>query len=180
MKKRGKRRAKPDFRVTDCYIKKTCGLQVFAQDISVPEGYIDWVDYLYAQRKPPYPYKSWLEFRLFTWGDLKHVPYEPEKLPYQEIKDREYNPDGVYKDALIEVKGRFRRREEMDKYLAIRKCYPDRPILFVLHVPNVPLPGTQPRKDGSKMTQEEWLTKHSFDYTYEGEAAAYMKEMFNE
>ena len=33
----------------------------------------------------------------------------------------------------------------------------------------------RPRKDGSRMTQEEWVKNQKFDYCYQGEEAEFLK-----
>lgn len=151
-------------RVTPNMVAKTCGRDC---QVDVKQyGYDSWEDYLTVHKEPPRPYRSWLEFRLFN-GAMADIPYEPETVPYHIKKDAKYTPDGVYGNIWFEVKGRFRDRAEMEKYLHIRDSHPDKEIVFVLSVPNVAVAGARKRKDGSRRTIEEFLMDHGFRWTYE-------------
>jgi len=144
-----------------------------------PDDYSDWIAYFMENDAPPKPYKSWLEYRLFREGALSEIPYEPEVFPYEQNiqKIRKYTPDGV-KDAFtwFEVKGRFRDKDESDKYLYIRDAYPGVRLIFVFHSKNVRMPGARKRKDGSFRTHEEWAEDNGFDYTFESGLADWMKK----
>jgi len=135
----------------------------------VPEGYQNWLDFLKQNKRPTHPYKSWLEFRLFEFGSLIGVPYEPEVLPYTKHinKQCKYTPDGMKGDFLFEVKGRFRTRDEAEKYIHIKKEYPFRELIFIFASPGVKFPGSKKRKDGSFFTMEDWCKKNGFRYFYE-------------
>ena len=136
----------------------------------VPEGYQNWLAFLKTNKNPPAPYKSWFEFRLFGMGRFKgDVEYEPKSFPYtQEIKrQRRYTPDGVTGSIWIEAKGRFRTKDEADKYISVRDEYPDIELVFIFAKRGVKMPGARKRKDGSIYTMEEWCEKNNFYYCFE-------------
>jgi len=158
--------------VTPSILGKTCGVNCKAIP---PEPYQSWSDYLVTNRDQPKPYRSWLEFRLFADGPMKDVDYEPIKVDYEVIEHRKYTPDGVMGNVWFEVKGRFRTRHEMDKYIHVRKSNPMAVIIFVLHSENVALPGAQKRKNGTRRSMEDWLLENDFAYTYESKMEHFMK-----
>ena len=139
-----------------------------------------------AKRKPKAPYRSLLEQGLFgKGGRFSKLPYEPKTISYSYSVNRQYTPDSVipckppkvdsylgYKDGQmlkeiwVEVKGRFRDRAEAQKYLHIRASHPYIKLVFVLQRANVPMVGSKKRKDGTRLTQEEWLTKKGFEVYY--------------
>ena len=106
-------------------------------------------------------YRSGLESRLHM-GPLKKCAYEPMALSYMQKK--EYIPDFCYKNILFEAKGRFRTYAEASKYIAVREHNPEYEIIFVFSNPNTPMPGSKPRKDGTKMTHGEWAKKNGFRF----------------
>ena len=64
----------------------------------------------------------------------------------------------------IEVKGRFRTREEARKYVEIRKAlgkYED--LVFVFQNPNTPMPDSRRRKDGTRYRMKDWAEKNGYD-----------------
>ncbi len=152
----------------------------------VPDGYQTWTDYMKSNSKPPPPYKSWLEYRL-GMGPLRGCEYEPYYHEYEQHTRRKYLPDFVGTgtipagdlcgDKLLrfltiwyEAKGRFRTPAEANKYLAIREYLPDDvELIFIFSDKNVKFPGAKKRKNGTKMTQEEWCKKHDFLYKYESD-----------
>jgi len=114
----------------------------------------------------PKGYDSKLEFELHN-GPLKGYNHHPDKLTYK--IEHVYEPDFVDPEEphiLIEVKGRCRDRAELMKYVHIQKCNPDYEIIFILEKRGVPVPFAKKRKDGTKQTHEEFLTKHGFRYFY--------------
>ena len=172
-----KKAKKPKHRkVTPSILGKTCGLDC---KVTPPEPYQSWTEYLAMNRDQPKPYRSWLEFRLFADGPMKDVDYEPIKVDYEVIEHRRYTPDGVMGNVWFEVKGRFRTRHEMDKYIHVRRSNPLAVIVFVLHSEKVALPGAQKRKDGTRRCMEDWLEENKFAYTYESKMHHFMKN-FNE
>ena len=113
-----KKEKKPKHRkVTPSILGKTCGTDC---KVVPPEPYQTWSDFLATNRDQPKPYRSWLEFRLFADGPMKDVDYEPIKVDYEVVEQRRYTPDGVMGNVWFEVKGRFRTRHEMDKYIHVR------------------------------------------------------------
>ena len=168
-----KKAKKPKHRkVTPSILGKTCGLNC---KVTPPEPYQSWSDYLATNRDQPKPYRSWLEFRLFADGPMKDIDYEPIKVAYEVVENRKYTPDGVMGNVWFEVKGRFRTRHEMDKYIHVRRSNPLAVIVFVLHSEKVALPGAQKRKDGTRRCMEDWLEENKFAYTYESKMHHFMK-----
>lgn len=109
-------------------------------------------------------YDSKMEKNLHD-GPLKDLKFHPKPGVgyYIPARTAVYEPDfelteGVY----VEAKGRFRTRDEANKYLLVRESNPDVIIIFVFYDPYKPFPGSQKRKDGSKMTHSEWADKHNF------------------
>ena len=167
-----KKAKKPKHRkVTPSILGKTCGLNC---KVTPPEPYQTWSDYLATNRDQPKPYRSWLEFRLFADGPMKDIDYEPIKVAYEVVENRKYTPDGVMGNVWFEVKGRFRTRHEMDKYIHVRRSNPLAVIVFVLHSEKVALPGAQKRKDGTRRCMEDWLKENDFPYTYESKMQHFM------
>ena len=163
-------------RVTDSVVLKTVGL---IKD-PPPKPFNNWKDYLTKSKEPPKPYRSWLEFRIFL-GPLKNVDYEPYKIPYTVVEKKNYSPDGVLGDYLFEVKGRFRTREEMNKYIHVRNSISeDMELIFILQSRNTSLPGAAKRKDGTRRCIEDWLQENEFRYTYESELVYFMRELKKE
>jgi len=105
---------------------------------------------------------------------MKDIDYEPIKVDYEVVENRKYTPDGVMGNVWFEVKGRFRTRHEMDKYIHVRKSNPMAVIVFVLHSENVALPGAQKRKNGTRRCMEDWLLENEFAYTYESKMQHFM------
>jgi hypothetical protein len=172
-----KKAKKPKHRkVTPSILGKTCGLDC---KVTPPEPYQSWTEYLAMNRDQPKPYRSWLEFRLFSDGPMKDIDYEPIKVAYEVVENRKYTPDGVMGNVWFEVKGRFRTRHEMDKYIHVRRSNPLAVIVFVLHSEKVALPGAQKRKNGTRRCMEDWLEENKFAYTYESKMHHFMKN-FNE
>jgi len=173
-----KKSAKPKARkVTPSILGKTCGVN--CKEIP-PAPYESWSDYLVMNRDQPKPYRSWLEFRLFAGGAMWDVAYEPIKVDYEVVEHRKYTPDGVMGNIWFEVKGRFRTRHEMDKYIHVRRSNLFNEIIFVLHSECVALPGAQKRKDGSRRCMEDWLEENHFRYTYEKDMYKFMKKLTEE
>lgn len=106
-------------------------------------------------------YRSGLESRLHG-GPLKKCAYESMALSYTQTK--QYIPDFVWKKIIFEAKGRFRTYAEASKYIAVREANPDYELIFVFSNPQTPMPGSKPRKDGTKMTHGEWAEKNGFRF----------------
>lgn len=117
-----------------------------------------------SRGKPPKPYDSWLEYDLHQ-GPLKGCSHHPDRLPY--TIEKEYEPDFIVDNTLIEVKGRFRDRTEAAKYLWIRRTlweYGEYELVFIFDNPNLPMPHAKKRANGTKQTHGEWSTKNGFTY----------------
>jgi hypothetical protein len=86
---------------------------------------------------------------------LKGWQYEPRKYPY--IIKRNYTPDFVKDDLLVECKGFF-RSGDTKKYISIRDSLPQNELVFVLTNPNKKV------RKGSKITMGEWCDKEGFKW----------------
>lgn len=113
-------------------------------------------------------YKSKFEKKIAT-TTFKHLKYEPIVVQYAIAEKRKYTPDFVIEKGLmmylVELKGRFRTRDEMNKYLHVRESLPDNiKLIFLFQDPTVALPGVKKRKDGTKMSMGEWASNHGFEW----------------
>lgn len=102
-----------------------------------------------------------------TFPELEYHP--SNKLPY--VMEHYYEPDFIYykdnKTFYTETKGRFRDRREASKYPAIKKTLLEsEELIFILMKPNTPMPNAKKRKDGTKQTMEEFLTKNEIRFFY--------------
>lgn len=98
-------------------------------------------------------------------GVLCKCEYHPSKLvEYQVLKT--YEPDFVKGKYLIEAKGRFRDRNESNKYLWIRKALPkNKELVFLFMNHKTPMPAAKRRKKcGTKQSMGEWATKNGFKW----------------
>lgn len=105
------------------------------------------------------------KFEVSVSKKLKKCRYEPFEVPY--TWEAKYTPDFVPKNdenILIEVKGRFRTSAEARKYIAVKKCNPEKEVVFIFMNPKIPMPGARKRKDGTKMSHAEWAKKYGFRY----------------
>ena len=84
---------------------------------------------------------------------LRGWQYEPRKYPY--IIKRNYIPDFVKDDLLVECKGFF-RSGDTKKYISIRDSLSQNELVFVLTNPNKKV------RKGSKITMGEWCDKEGF------------------
>ncbi|MEZ8293501.1 hypothetical protein AB6D11_06560 [Vibrio splendidus] len=114
---------------------------------------------------PPRPYRSWAEVWCFQFSLLKNTVHEHKDSFITYYTKHTYKPDAVISGVMIEIKGCFSNLQEARKYLTIQ-TQTEQPILFVLQNDNTPLLYTKPRKDGSRMTMEEWLDASGFNYCY--------------
>lgn len=124
----------------------------------------------YLKKKlAPKGYDSRFEYELHT-NELKHLEFHPEKIPY--VKESLYEPDFQYqagsKTILVEAKGRFRDREEANKYIHVRKSLEERSeqkeLIFLFQDSKKPMPFAKKRKDGTKQTMAEWAELNKFNY----------------
>ena len=95
-------------------------------------------------------------------GVLSACDYHTTSVPY--TIQRMYEPDFIKGKFLIECKGRFRDRNESNKYIWIRDALPkSKELVFVFMNPNTPMPGAKRRKKcGTKQSVGEWATKNKF------------------
>lgn len=121
------------------------------------------------------PYDSCTERDLHA-GALSEARFHDKEDRVSYSVPHTYEPDFVLekedRTILVEVKGRFRDGVEAAKYVHIRKALPDNhELVFVWDRLNVVFPFAKKRKDGTKMTHEEWATKNEFRH--------WNKETFN-
>jgi len=95
--------------------------------------------------------------------DIPHV-YEPEKLAY--FVERHYVPDLKIGKMIVELKGYF-RQDSQRKMKAVKAQYPDLDIRFVFQKASSTIQGAKKRKDGSKMTCQEWADRNGFIWAEE-------------
>ena len=135
-----------------------------------------------TKRKVPAGYDSALEYDLHN-KELKQWEYHPtERVNY--VVPSSYEPDFkaqvcstnglgctecrcrcVHQEILLEVKGRFRTREEASKYIHIRQALKEnQEIIFLFQDANKPMPFVRKRKDGTKQTHGEWAEKNGFRF----------------
>lgn len=91
-------------------------------------------------------------------GPLKGAEYHPDKIEYTiPARVSKYEPDFYLNGVYIEAKGRFRPGDPK-KYKLIHSQMKeqDKELVFVFQKPELPLPGAQKRKDGSKRSHQEW------------------------
>ena len=103
-------------------------------------------------------YDSMLEMALAE-GPFKDFVYHPDPVSYTVPEsEHKYTPDFQNGKVLIETKGRFRTRAEMDKYKHIYDSLlkEGKELVFVFENPDLPLPGAKKRKDGTKRSHKEY------------------------
>ena len=99
-------------------------------------------------------------------GIFKELEYHPLKLPY--TMSHTYQPDWIYKAdskvIYIEAKGTFREASEMAKYVAVRGTLDSEyeELIFLFMKPQAPIFFRAKRKDGTKITHQEWADKNGF------------------
>lgn len=92
-------------------------------------------------------------------GALSACKFHEASIPY--TINRVYEPDFTIGKFVIECKGRFRDRNESNKYLWIAKALPKhKELVFVFMNHKTPMPGaTRRKKCGTKQSMGEWATK---------------------
>ncbi len=100
-------------------------------------------------------YRSSLEAKFAANNSGKGYQYEPFSVPY--VMKRNYKPDFVLDDVLIECKGFFRPGDTL-KYKSIRDSLPDYELVFVLSDPNKKV------RKGSKLTMGQWCEKEGIKH----------------
>jgi len=91
--------------------------------------------------------------------------FEPHSLPYSVTRD--YIPDLLIGEMYVEIKGYF-RQDAQRKMRAVKKQHPEKDIRFLFQRANATIQGAKKRKDGTKMTCQEWAERYGFQYA-EGE-----------
>ena len=97
------------------------------------------------------------EFEAEVGMQLVGWSYEPTQLPYVVVKN--YTPDFVYQDVVVECKGYF-RVGDVAKYLSINEECKRRGLRFVMVLYS---PKKKVRK-GAKLTMSEWCDKHDIPW----------------
>lgn len=91
-------------------------------------------------------------------GPLSGAVYHPPKVEYV-IPERvaKYEPDFQVGEILVEAKGRFRPGDPK-RYRLIFESLREGGVelVFVFEKPELPLPGAQKRKNGTKRSHAEW------------------------
>lgn len=100
-------------------------------------------------------YRSGLEKQFAELTPRGMFKFEPFTVPY--TIHRNYKPDFVFDDYLIECKGYF-RVGDTQKYTAIRDSLLFQELIFVLSDPNKKL------RKGAKMTMGQWCDKEGFKH----------------
>ena len=90
--------------------------------------------------------------------DIPHE-YEPEKLSY--YVERNYIPDLKIGTMIVELKGYF-RQDSQRKMKAVKAQHPELDIRFVFQKASSTIQGAKKRKDGSKMTCQQWADRNGF------------------
>jgi len=123
----------------------------------------------------PRPYRSWPEAMIMIFGGFQGLEYEPKTHKKSYVLEHTYQPDAVddlNDHILYEIKGVIPSLVDAAKYRAVAKqhgCH----IVFVFQEKGIFCPWSRARKDGTRMTQEEWVKKEGFDFCYVGEEAAF-------
>jgi hypothetical protein len=107
------------------------------------------------------------KFEVSVSKKLKGCNYEPKEHIMEYFIEGTYLPDFVPKkepNVLIEVKGRFRTRQEAKKYVAVRANNPTKTVVFIFMDPDKPMPGARRRKDGTRLSHGEWATLNDFEH----------------
>ncbi|MBO2925381.1 hypothetical protein J5H75_27310 [Pseudomonas asiatica] len=129
---------------------------------------IDNVIFLPSLPPVPKPFRSWPEVKVGLFSPLKELEYEPKTYKVDYVIHHTYQPDWVDKlnDRLFyDEKGVIASQHDAAKYRAVAR---DNGVhfIFILQSRNVPCPFAKERKDGTKMTHEQWIVKEKFDYCY--------------
>ena len=100
-------------------------------------------------------YRSGLEKKFAELTPRGMFKFEPYTVPY--TIHRNYKPDFVFDNYLIECKGYF-RVGDTQKYTSIRDSLAGQELIFVLSDPNKKL------RKGAKMTMGQWCDKENFQH----------------
>lgn len=137
---------------------------------------VDWNAMLRKRHRPPVrtkeriierpapvngnPYDSHLEVRLFEGqGPFAHLPKGRAILEY--VSQHRYTSDGFipYTTILLDAKGALENKEECSKFVKLHEQY-GVAFLFIFSQPGIELAWNPPRKDGTVITQEQWVAYH--------------------
>lgn len=138
---------------------------------------VDEVIFLPDLPPVPKPYRSWPEAFIMIFGGLQDCEYEPKQHKLKYVVEHTYSPDSVDPDnskIVFEIKGVIPTLEDARKYKTVAKQAGVH-IVFILQEKGIICPWTRPRKDGSRMSQEEWIAKEGFQFCYQGEEEAFRK-----
>lgn len=101
-------------------------------------------------------------------GRLANWKFHPDRIKYTVVEEKTYQPDFVREDLkiMLECKGRFRDRDEANKYKHIRDSLPEGwRLIFLFQDAGKPMPFAKVRKKcGTKQSHGEWATKQGFDW----------------
>lgn len=125
----------------------------------------------------PKPFRSWLEVMVSLFGGMRDCEYEPKHYKLSYVTEHTYQPDWVdsLNDRIIwEGKGVIPDLTDAKKYRCVAKQNGVH-FIFIFQCGKIHCPWARPRKDGSRMTLEEWCHKEGFDYTFEGEEEEFRK-----
>ena len=100
-------------------------------------------------------YRSGLEKKFAELTPRGMFKFEPFTIPY--TIHRNYKPDFVFGNYLIECKGYF-RVGDTQKYTSIRDSLAGQELIFVLSDPNKKL------RKGAKMTMGQWCEKEELQF----------------
>ncbi|MBI6707268.1 hypothetical protein YA0599_03440 [Pseudomonas syringae] len=126
------------------------------------------------------PYRSHNEAYEFEFGGLVGYEYEPKHLMLDYVIKSTYTSDTneVLNNRIVwECKGRISSLIDAKKYVNSAKQNHVH-FIFVFQSRNITCPWTfskPPRKDGTRMTLEEWCVNNGFDFCYMGEVEAFKK-----
>lgn len=107
------------------------------------------------KKRPISKFRSGLEAKFASNNHGMGYEYEPYSIAY--VMKRNYKPDFVKDDILIECKGFFRPGDTL-KYKSIRDSLPDYELVFVLSDPNKKV------RKGSKLTMGQWCEKEGMKH----------------
>ena len=115
-------------------------------------------------------FDSGFERKLYAILDPLEANYHPTDCKLYYTVTSGYEPDFVvWNDdgttTYVEAKGRFRDATEARKYKAVRDSLkPTEELVFIFQNPNVAMPNTSKRRDGTKYSISEWADKYNFTW----------------
>lgn len=124
------------------------------------------------------PYRSHNEAYEFEFGGLVGYEYEPKHLILDYVVKSTYKSDTneILNNRIIwELKGKIASLNDARKYVNAAKQNHVH-FVFIFQARNIICPWTfakEPRKNGTRMTHEEWCVNNGFDYCYMGEVEAF-------